>query len=55
MGDQGMSYSEEGINNEDADRTPIEDEFSALATTLRSLGRDRTQQLVGLQMILGNS
>jgi hypothetical protein len=55
MEDQGRSYSEEGINNEDADHTPIEDEFSALATTLRSLGRDRTQKLVGLQMILGYS
>jgi hypothetical protein len=55
MEDQGRSYTEEGINNEDADHTPIEDEFSALATTLRSLGRDRTQKLVGLQMILGYS
>jgi hypothetical protein len=55
MEDQGRSYSEKGINNEEADHTPIEDEFSALATTLRSLGRDRTQKLVGLQMILGGT
>jgi hypothetical protein len=54
MEDEGRSYSEEGINNEDANHsdTPIEDEFSDLATTLRSLGRDRTQKLVGNQMIL---
>jgi hypothetical protein len=52
MEDEGITYGEEGIGNEDAvehhQDTPIEDEFLALARTLQSLGQNRVQELVYL-------
>jgi hypothetical protein len=57
--DSQISFSDEGNGNmdtvEDHQETPIQDEFFALARTLQSLGRDRTQELVHfIQTILVN-